>query len=177
MKQVVAVILMVPMVVQAGIFKCTVDGVAVYQSSPCSAGDSAEVTIRPEFSRHATTGSGLGDMPPAPAEQLSQPDVTKRANDYITLREISKREYKIKYTHQREIRKLQGKMKRETAALKRKKRYARNNLAGATWEQSLSTEMQAVATKYNSLVENEREEIKRLRQEISDLRSGKMPLY
>ena len=39
-------------------------------------------------------------------------------------------------------------MSREMDALRAQKARANNNLAGATWEQSLSTEMQAVASRY-----------------------------
>lgn len=44
-----------------------------------------------------------------------------------------------------------GCMDAEMQALRNQERYARNNLAGATWEQSLSTEMQAVAMKYKTM--------------------------
>ena len=42
-------------------------------------------------------------------------------------------------------------MQDEMAAIQSRKAQAKNNLAGATWEQSLSTEMQAVASKYQAL--------------------------
>ena len=41
-------------------------------------------------------------------------------------------------------------MTREMDALRAQKARANNNLAGATWEQSLSTEMQAVAARYKA---------------------------
>lgn len=40
-------------------------------------------------------------------------------------------------------------MDQELDAIRNKKRYANNTLAGATWEQSLSTEMNAVTSRYN----------------------------
>ena len=50
--------------------------------------------------------------------------------------------------------------------LRNRKGYARNNLAGAMWEQSLSTEMQAVASKYAAEIDAKQERIKRLRAEL-----------
>jgi len=132
MRTALIVALLYPLSAAGGIYKCKIDGETVFQSSPCPKGNTPEVVIRPEFSQHEPTGGSLGDAPSAPADQKSQTDVTIRANSYITKREISKREYKIKYTHEREIQKLQDKMKKEITVLKRQKSYANNNLAGAT---------------------------------------------
>jgi len=67
---------------------------------------------------------------------------------------------------QEEIKKKQRKRDKELAILRNKKSYARNNLAGATWEESISTEMQAVTDRYQG-------EIDSLNQEISSLRAAK----
>ena len=48
------------------------------------------------------------------------------------------------------------------AALRDKKSYANNNLAGATWEKSISDEMQAVAQRYNADIANAREDLRAL---------------
>lgn len=47
--------------------------------------------------------------------------------------------------------------------LKRQQGYARNNLAGATYMQSLATEMQSVTDDYNGRIEMEMKEIESLR--------------
>ena len=49
---------------------------------------------------------------------------------------------------EKEIESLRHEMDADMAILKRKKSYANSNLAGAAWEQSISTEMDAVARKY-----------------------------
>ncbi|MDV7391114.1 hypothetical protein RZS08_07170, partial [Arthrospira platensis SPKY1] len=51
----------------------------------------------------------------------------------------------------------------EMASLSRKKQFASNNLAGATWEESISEEMNAVAQKYDALIRNDQSRIEQLR--------------
>lgn len=51
----------------------------------------------------------------------------------------------------------------EQAALRAKKERARNNLAGATWEQSISDEMQAVAAAHNTRVSIAQRELEDMR--------------
>jgi ubiquinone biosynthesis protein UbiJ len=53
-------------------------------------------------------------------------------------------------------------MNEKITALRYKKRQARNNLAGATWEQSISVEMDAISNQYNSRIDSLREEVDRL---------------
>lgn len=50
-------------------------------------------------------------------------------------------------------------------ALQSKKRAANNNLAGATWEGSISSEMTAIATRCDTRSRNLREELDALRKE------------
>lgn len=57
----------------------------------------------------------------------------------------------------------------EIARLRDSKRYASNNLAGATWEQSLSTEMGAVAERYRTRIEIEQAAITRLSSQLGKL--------
>jgi len=64
------------------------------------------------------------------------------------------------------INQYQQNMQRELAALQGKKRSANNNLAGAQWETSISNEMQAVTTKYNSLISTEQSRLDAQRQQL-----------
>lgn len=52
-----------------------------------------------------------------------------------------------------------------------KKTLARNNLAGATWEQSITTEMQAAATICDSKGRELRSQLDRLEAELRDLKA------
>lgn len=63
-------------------------------------------------------------------------------------------------------------MEGELAELRRKKGLANNNLAGATWEQSISSEMQAIVQKYKTMNDIDIERLRVLRVELDRLRSS-----
>lgn len=60
----------------------------------------------------------------------------------------------------------------EMEALRSRKALARNNLAGATLEQSISTEMQAFATKYKAMNDVDIEQLKQLRPQREAMRQA-----
>lgn len=64
-----------------------------------------------------------------------------------------------------EILNLNDQMSRELAHLKATSGHANNNLAGAAWQQSLATEMQATAEKYKVQIGIAQAELSRLRDE------------
>lgn len=55
----------------------------------------------------------------------------------------------------------------ELNTIKERKSLASNNLAGATLEHSLATEMQAVATRYDSDIHVKQEKLRRLREDLA----------
>ena len=63
-------------------------------------------------------------------------------------------------------------MQNEFAALRSLKGTANNNLAGATYAQSLSTEMEAVASKYKALNDVDQERLKVLRADLATARQA-----
>ena len=63
---------------------------------------------------------------------------------------------------QQKIDRLEQQRKQALAALGNKKLQARNNLAGATFEQSISTEMLSVNKQYDSQIQTERDYLKQL---------------
>jgi hypothetical protein len=66
----------------------------------------------------------------------------------------------------------QDSMNREVAALRDQKQYANNNLAGATWQQSLSGEMSAVVARYDVRIRGIEAEIERAEAEHARLRDS-----
>lgn len=64
-------------------------------------------------------------------------------------------------------------MEREMSMLRDRKNYSNNNLAGATWEQSISTEMQAVATSYETKIKIEQSKVRQIQSQLSDLEKQK----
>ena len=61
----------------------------------------------------------------------------------------------------------QSAMDREIAALRQQKARANNNLAGATWEKSISEEMNAVVGRYDVRIRTLQDEINRLESDLS----------
>lgn len=111
-----------------------------------------------------------GEAPPPPP--ATGADVEKRMLAKIThekrvaelQRAISGVEYDIDFRNRQ--------MSNELELLRTKKLYAKNNLAGATWEQSLSAEMQAVTAKYAALNNVDFERLKVLREQLAAVQQG-----
>ena len=134
------------------IYQCEVDGQLVFSQQPC--GEDAK-EIEHDF----------------PVVELADPAETRPGNfmdddNYVKRVRIERRISR----HEATIRNLQRQRDREIAAIRRKARYASNNLAGATWEQSLATEMQALTDRYNSEIGVEQSSIDRLRDDLDRLR-------
>ena len=132
-------------------YKCTAaDGRVTFQQTPCQEAKQQE-KLRLQG---APQGTGMtAGQGPKPPQQTDSP-YTRLADQLARERratELEQRERalvrEINITSSR-IDERNGLMNSEMAALREKKAYANNNLAGATWEQSISTEMQAVAAKY-----------------------------
>ncbi len=135
-------------VVLADIYKCEVDGVVTFSQMPCS--DTAKkITI--EIRKPNTPG----------IENDSHRQTLEDVNDYIEIkkidREIKRQESKIKNYQKR--------MNQEIKRLEIRASYAANNLAGATYENALTTQMEAVTKKYNTLIEVANNKLERLLEE------------
>lgn len=133
----------------AQIYKCKGDrGVTVFSEHPCG-DDATEVTVE-------DNNAGISVAP--------EGDFSKVRSD------IAKRELERKIRDKKnQIERLELARERELAVLRDRKRYANNNLAGATWEESISTEMTAVVQKYQSNIENRREELRHLRESLTKI--------
>jgi len=135
----------------AEVFKCVEDGKTVFQDKPCRGAGSA-ITVVP-----ANQSVEKSKLPEA-ANQPADESVMSRTKSHIDTmqRDRQKRdlEYEIRdidsaiQNAEREISNLQRGLDAELALLSAKKGYANNNLAGATWLQSISSEMQATSEKY-----------------------------
>ncbi len=142
------------------IYRCpSAGGTTVYQANPCKGGVnkgsvSSGVTARAE----AEPKQALNDM--------------ERSKAYLSEREKERKKDDLQAKIARNedaIRGYQNLMHAEIELLQAKKGLAKNNLAGATWEESLSTEMNAVTARYRSEIEIRQEENKVFRAELSKL--------
>lgn len=131
---------------QAGVYKCG----NTFSDKPCG---KAAQTIEIQHSR------------PSDADVKRATQATETNKKFIRKSELQSEISRLEM----EIRDYDNQMNRELDALKVKKMYSANNLAGATWEQSISTEMQAVISKYNSLISATREKIKQRKEDLAML--------
>lgn len=149
----------------AAINKCNIDGRVVFQDTPCPEGTGGAITVRPASGSVSEPG-GDPDAPSsndssAATAPSSSSDMRERAEALEKERKGREIDHQIKIVEQR-IKGLERKQAAELAALSSKKQHSRNNLAGATWEASISQEQQAVMSRYESLMKNERSKIEQL---------------
>lgn len=154
--------------------KCTgPDGKVMFQDVPC-AGKGATLDVRPA-SGHApkavpATTTANAYAAPAPVATTSPVNNKEGAfgeswqrRTYLENRGISDARAAVE-NHQRGC-------VAQQVALASRKRQANNSLAGATWEQSISTEMQAVATMCDSRSRELLAESNALQRELRELQA------
>lgn len=134
-------------------------GQKLFTQDPCPNGQAAEVK------HYSVTNT-------APAPDAASDNRLSTDNPaYIKMRDSNRRaelERAIKKS-EKEISKLQQQLDTELAGLKVKQGQANNNLAGATYQQSLATEMQAVTDRYKLQMQNKQSELDRQREELAGL--------
>lgn len=145
------------------------DGKAVFQDAPC-VGKGEQLDVRPASGRApstpATTPAGQpGAAVPAaagvPKEGVFGESWQRRT--FLENRGIADARGAIQ-AHDAQC-------EAKQAELASKKTRARNNLAGATWEQSISTEMQAAATICDTKGRDLRAQLERLESELRSLKA------
>lgn len=129
--------------------KCTTpDGKTIFQDAPCPTGQGGKIEVKP--------ASGQ-----APAQQIQTAPGATSAQAPITetqrLENLATALHKENRLHTLEVRAIpdarvaidqqKSRCDSEMTKLRSRKQLSRNNLAGATWEQSISTEMGAIATR------------------------------
>lgn len=144
-----AQILVTPVALHAQIYKCSNKGITIFSDQPCGQ------------TQQTVTLDAISTMEGLTEEKIRK--AGKKTKEVLLKDQIHRAQEKIKA--------LRTKMKRELAYLRYKKLYSHNNLAGATWEESISTEMEAVTSKYKIQINLLQEEIKQYRDEIKELQS------
>ena len=131
------------------IYRCVIDGELIFSQQPCEEG--AE--------KIGVAGSGA-----EPAERPAAA-IDPGPDNYVAKVRLERRISR----HQRNISALQRERDRELARVRQRMQRANNNLAGATYIQGLSTEMQAVTDSYSSRIDVEQRSIDRLLTELDRL--------
>ena len=143
-----------------GQFKCTdAEGRISFQQAPCPTSEAQQAL---KLRADVAPGSASGTSASAPQGASVELRMLKALERERRVRDL---EREIADTENA----LSGRgvmMSNELAALQLRKRSANNNLAGATWEQSISAEMQAVAAKYKALNDVDAARLKVLRSNL-----------
>lgn len=149
------------------LYKCTEGGIIKYADSPC--GKSAVlISGKPASAAPRNVVVQTAEPPPAIAARApdaatpAPADAQKARQEQLAQMAKERRIRELGY----EIRDAEREMEDELEMLKRRKYLANNNLAGATWESSISQEMQAATSKGNA-------RIAALRRELADLRASR----
>ena len=157
------------------VYKCQVDGVTTYQAQPCSGASKPEQQMNIRAGSPAVTQvSGKPEVQSAAQKSASSSAGAEKlaVEQMARERQIREANYEIGNLERR-IANRSEQLTREMDALRAQKARANNNLAGATWEQSLSTEMQAVAARYKVMNDVDQEQIKALRAKVVTLQTTK----
>jgi uncharacterized small protein (DUF1192 family) len=139
----------------AQVYKCRINGQMVFSDQPCAA-DAKPIDVRPASGRGADSTPAPGAAP-INASNNPQALIARMERD----RRIRDLEYDIRARRAR-IGEEQAAMEREVAALRGQKSRANNNLAGATWEKSISEEMSATVARYDVRIRALQDEIDRM---------------
>lgn len=154
MKVLLILLLLMPALAQASVYRCVIDGVTTFSQTPC-AEDAEKIEVKPV---QPATEQGA-DATQSAREHLDQVSVdVRKRNINIQIRRLEDRR-----------RGLQRQRDAELDRLKAQQGTARNNLAGATYHAGLAQEMRAVNERYTADINSLQTEIDQLRQELQGL--------
>lgn len=147
--------------VAQSLYKCTEGGVVKYAERPC--GKSAVLISGPQAGAQSKHVVQTAESPaPAPAIAARAPDAATPAPADA---QKARQEQLAQMAKERRIRELgfeirdaEREMDDELEKLRQRKYRSANNLAGATWESSISQEMQAATSKHTARIDALRRE-------------------
>ena len=158
MRHVIAVmVLLSSATAEAAFYKCVVGGKTVFSDQPCAA-DAEKLEVRV--------------IQPSEEEQKRAEERLKKWGKDLSISELKRRRAALVQSildDEARINNLNASMERDLALLRAKKLRANNNLAGATWENSISKEMDAVTKKYQLQIDRIQRNIDRTRNVIEQL--------
>lgn len=152
-------------------YKCKVNGAMVIQDSPCPG------SVKRSGDMPSKAEAVPNRAQPQATDKTTKSDID-RNKEFLAARAKEHRINDIKAeieVRENEITASQVARDRELAALRDQKSRALNNLAGATWEQSISTEMQAVTARYDSDINTKQQRIKQLYADLESTRKSDAP--
>ena len=151
-------------------YKCVdAKGNISFQQTPCPAADKEQKVRVFAGEAHRQPPAASATAPPLTPDQRLLANIQRERRLEENSQAIDNLERQIAYLESI-IDKRNTQMAAELTSLQDKKLYARNNLAGATWEQSISSEMQAVTQKYKTMNDIDFEKLKQYRSQLESVR-------
>lgn len=173
MKFLFAIALVVASCTAAAQYKCVDSaGKTTFQQTPCPAAEKEQKIRVPGGDAARPPASAPASQPALTPEQRLLANIERERRQEERAQSIDNLERQIAYL-QDLINRRNGQMAAELAGLQAKKSSARGNLAGATWEQSISSEMQAVTQKYKTMNDLDLERLRQLRTELDGVKASK----
>jgi len=158
----------------AGMYKCIENGRATYQERPCK-GAGGEIKLRSQSGDAPAPKAPTAATPNAKSNDSHSPasgDPNSWLQSMQKERRLRELDHEIKIV-ENDIRTDYEDLDAELAVLRDRKSYANNNLAGATWEGSISSEMQAIVDKYKTKISISQAKQDRLRKDREVLLTAK----
>lgn len=149
------------------------DGKVSFQEQPCP-GKGGAIEVKPASGMAPAPAPASASTPDTPAAPAAVTPATKKEGVFgeTYRRKLDLETHLISSTRAE----LNGHLQNcdaQQRALAAKKGQARNNLAGATWEQSISAEMQAVAATCDTRARDLRSRLDGFERELRDLKAAK----
>ncbi len=145
-RTVLSIFLIAPAIGHPAVYQCKVNGQTTFSDQPC--GDNAK-----EIQVKAPPVNGGGSMQ------------TEAGDRFVKSRELDREIRRL----ERDKEDLRDAMDRALARWQEQKRRANNNLAGATWEQSLAQEAEVMRERYQSEIDDVDRQLERARERRSNL--------
>ena len=146
---------------QAQVYKCSEGGRTVFSDTPCAGGSGGQIDVRPSSGAAPTFAPGA-----TPINSSTNPKaVLAQIERERELRSIDFDIDALERTMEADSRRMGA----ELDALKAKKGQANNNLAGATWEASISQEMLVVTQRYQMKATADQLKLEQLREQRARL--------
>lgn len=156
--------------------KCTVDGKVVFQDAACTPGTGGQIVVRPAAGTAppaAAMAPGIAASAVMSGTSAAAPTPTQRMEKHIADSQAARRRSELESllvpNAKAAMEQTRTRCDAEFNVLRAQKSRANNNLAGATWESSLSQEMQAVTTRCDTQQREKKEEFETLRKECTGL--------
>ena len=141
------------MPLQAAVYKCEKDGVTTFSQTPC--GEDAQTTS------YTTVGQES-----QPTQTVTVKKDTNEVDKYIQQRQLKRQIKKVSQDKEEKI----AQRNREMNAIRDKQMSAKNNdVAGATYLQSLAQEMAAVVEAYDTEIKSLDQQLAHLQQQLSKM--------